>query len=239
MNRIIFIGDIHGRVGWKNIVKTIQTVHHIVFLGDYVDSYDYSPMECAANLLEIIDFKKKFPTKVTLLLGNHDYAYIDEHPGTSGYQVHYAAEYRRIFEENKDLFQLAWGYTHGNKYYLATHAGLNYSWYKEYMLNNEFLKSIHDQMDEKTLSNLKLHDNLNFLKDKRDIVWTVGYRRGGAQRPGPIWADFQELIENPYPGINQIIGHTPHGIIIYHTEDGVIHCVDGGGNDVLFITMNI
>ena len=70
---ILSIGDTHGRGIALQIAKdNIHKVDKIVFIGDYVDSFDISPVIILHNLKEIIEFKKQYPDKVVLLLGNHD-----------------------------------------------------------------------------------------------------------------------------------------------------------------------
>ena len=68
------IGDIHGRTSWKEMIKN-DKVEKWIFLGDYCDSFDISDEKIKENLIDIINFKKAFPDKVVLLLGNHDVMY--------------------------------------------------------------------------------------------------------------------------------------------------------------------
>ena len=75
--KILFIGDVHGRDGWIDIAnEALRNFRHVVFLGDYVDSFHLRPVIIKHNLEAIIGFKIQNPDKVTLLLGNHDWAYI-------------------------------------------------------------------------------------------------------------------------------------------------------------------
>ena len=127
------IGDIHGRDSWKELVQ--DNVINI-FVGDYFDPYvDYDdiPFEkCKENFLEIIEYKKQHPETI-LLIGNHDNAYL-HHPGDNNRYVHeYREEICKIFEDNKDLFQIA--YSIENKA-LVTHAGVSYVWYERFKYGN-------------------------------------------------------------------------------------------------------
>lgn len=62
------IGDIHGRVCWKELI--ISNAINI-FVGDYFSPYDDISFEdCKKNFLEIIEYKKEHPETV-LLYGNH------------------------------------------------------------------------------------------------------------------------------------------------------------------------
>ena len=49
---VIIIGDIHGTEYWKTIVKENKKSSEdiVIFLGDYVDSYDISPKKIYKNL---------------------------------------------------------------------------------------------------------------------------------------------------------------------------------------------
>ena len=128
------IGDIHGRDSWKELVQD-NAIN--IFVGDYFDPYvDYNdiPFEkCKANFLEIIEYKKKHP-KTILLIGNHDNAYLHAPYDNNRYVHEYKDEICKIFEENKDLFQIA--YSIENKA-LVTHAGVSYVWYERF--KNEVL----------------------------------------------------------------------------------------------------
>jgi len=232
MKHILFIGDIHGVPDWQELMPFgLYQCDEIVFLGDYIDSFHISPEDQLSNLQNIIEFAKKESDVVTLLLGNHDYALIHGYSSISGYQHGYASAYKELFENNKDLFSIAWGYTNEKgKYTLATHAGLQWKYWQNYVLRefekDKFLYKLTDGKND-----LPIHETLNFLKDKKDTIWTVGPRRGGFQTGSPIWADYNELITDPYPNINQIVGHTP-GITtrITSIEDGFLACIDLRGN---------
>jgi metallophosphoesterase superfamily enzyme len=42
--KTVFIGDVHGRDVWKNIIE-VEKPNRVVFIGDYFDSFDISPAE--------------------------------------------------------------------------------------------------------------------------------------------------------------------------------------------------
>lgn len=253
--KVLFVGDIHGRSDWITYVEeaVMRESTDAVFIGDYVDSFDHNGREIEQNLHRIISFKKKIDKRhikprqdrigrVYLLLGNHDYAYMLGKTATSGYNHNWAQTYHRIFEENWDLFDLAWGHEdeEGN-YTLATHAGITYDWWKNYVLNekydeHKFAKEILGEDWEKSY----MHEVLNVLKDKMGFLWKIGYERGGSGTPGPLWADFKELKADPYPGINQIVGHTGwHTPETFFTEDGkFLMKIDGWGKEVRRMILN-
>ena len=59
-NKVIGIGDTHGRVLWKDIVSKEKDADKIIFIGDYFDThYDISVDQQIENFKEILDFQKK------------------------------------------------------------------------------------------------------------------------------------------------------------------------------------
>lgn len=228
--KVLFVGDIHGRNDWEYMVKnSLLKFHKIVFLGDYVDSFDVNPVIILDNLKNIIEYKEKYPKEITLLLGNHDFAYIDQHCGTSGYNWRCAYDYRQLFLQKHNLFQVAWGYKNSdtNRYTLATHAGLTTTYY------NNYIKPKLDNPESalnKFLDGIKtkhLHKILNYMRNDQDL-WKVGAMRGGMGTPGPLWADYDELIKDNYKGINQVFGHTAENTICINNIDGdLLVKVDG------------
>lgn len=120
----IYIGDIHGRNTWKNIVNLHSDADNIVFIGDYFDSYDnISTDEQINNLKAILEYKKNCKGKVHLLVGNHDHHYLPSvgYSGTSGYQSFRADDIGEIFNNNIDSFSMA--VIIGNV--LCSHAGVS------------------------------------------------------------------------------------------------------------------
>jgi len=73
--KTVFIGDIHGRSIWKQIVEQ-EKPDRVIFVGDYFDSFDIPGIDQIHNFKEIIHFKKTSGIEVVLLVGNHDYHYM-------------------------------------------------------------------------------------------------------------------------------------------------------------------
>ncbi|MDD5649081.1 MAG: metallophosphoesterase [Candidatus Nanoarchaeia archaeon] len=238
-NKILFIGDIHGNNDWKDIAEEgLKRFYEIVFLGDYVDSFFIKPIDQIKNLKELIHFVKSKTAnpdnKITLLLGNHDYAYINGYSGISGYQHSLYIEYQKLFRENIDLFKIAWGHTNEitKKYTLATHAGLTRRFWNAFVLpiftEGNYLNEL---VESKKPEDLEIHETLNLLRDKGSLLWKVGSYRGGSGTPGPLWADYDELLEDAYDNINQIFGHTPKtAVTVDHFDDNFYACIDSYGN---------
>lgn len=198
--KTLSIGDIHGLSVWKKALLgecyDMDNFDKIIFVGDYVDSFHISPVEQLANLNSIIEFKKAFPEKIILLLGNHDVQYMHfPKYRCSGFQAAIYPELHRIFNDNKNLFQLS--YQIDNT--IWTHAGIHRGWY------NRYIKNIVENNPELTLS-----DILNDLYNKEDnCIFTVGIERGGMDRiSGPLWIDRSLLWKKPISNYTQIVGHT-------------------------------
>lgn len=73
-NTILVCGDIHGRKFWKKPCENIEPYDKVIFLGDYLDPYDFehiSVPQAIVNFEDILELKKNNMDKVVLLLGNH------------------------------------------------------------------------------------------------------------------------------------------------------------------------
>lgn len=210
--KVLFIGDIHGNDGWKMpAFDAVTRGIHIIFLGDYVDSFHEDPLFIIENLNEIVALKDKYPERVTLLLGNHDYAYMFGKTGISGFNSAMWNDYRNVFNTNWHHFELSWGIQGKDKYSLITHAGLT-QWFYEVLENeiNTEGTTMNKVLKDTKWKELPIHELINHFKDQSNIMWRVGPERGGIHRTGSIlWADKSELVRFNYPGINQIVGHTP------------------------------
>jgi 3',5'-cyclic AMP phosphodiesterase CpdA len=236
--KVIFIGDIHGSNEWEFLLSAVNEFDHIVFVGDYVDDFDAPNDVIMRNLQNIIRFKKKYPHKVHLLLGNHEYAYVFDKFNTAGYRTEFGVIIKSVLSENWHLFDVAWGITsnerfdvYGNPVYLlATHAGLTstyyYSWLKkEFASESSFLARF---IDPEEMIKSNVHNILNVLKDKIGMLWVLEKTRKGISETGsPIWVDSTVLKRDPLPGISQVVGHT-------HT-DYVENVRLADGHDIYFI----
>ena len=213
--KIFVMPDIHGITTWKEQVYNVLNTSEdqIIFLGDYVDSFVAKPYIIIQNLKDIIELKKQHSDRVTLLLGNHDYAYVFGKFSITGFDMHMWFEYRHLINSNWDLFDLAWGYQGKERYTLLTHAGLTDTFYDELVAHiNNPENVLHDVLvleNEKSWKDMPLHEFLNYFKDSVSLMWHISfYRRGDNYTGSILWADKRELYVDRYPGIDQIVGHT-------------------------------
>lgn len=221
---MIVIPDIHGRSFWRYAADEFAGREHIVFLGDYLDPY---PDEGISNeaafgqLQDIVKLKEEHPDDITLLLGNHDLHYI--HAGATGsrFDAVHASRNRRVFEQDSDLFQMAFEAEIGNRKYLFTHAGILQGW----MQANGYLFGAIEPKD--------LVNYLNaiwWMKDTRHILLEalsdVSYARWGTSRYGSmVWADVTEHSADhvEIPGYYQVFGHT---IVLEPVITPCFACID-------------
>jgi predicted phosphodiesterase len=121
--KTLFLGDTHGRSLWKLIME-LEKPDKVIFIGDYFDSDDISTVEQIHNFKEIIEYKKSSGKEVVLLIGNHDYQYmdVDDEGSYSGYQPgEKAIQIKQILKENIEHLQMA----HIHEDWLCTHAGVS------------------------------------------------------------------------------------------------------------------
>ena len=215
--KLLVIPDVHGLTNWHQqcVDAIISRDTHIVFLGDYVDTHneDINPYDILINLEDIIEFKKRYPQQVTLLLGNHDLAYVFSKTYTTGFESYMWKIYYDIFNLNWNLFDLAWGFQGENKYTLLTHAGLTQPFYDNVVESITTPGSLMNQIlcgeGDEDWHLLPLHELLNYFKDNIELLWQIGKVRKGLDLTGSIvWADKSELSAYNYPGIDQMVGHT-------------------------------
>lgn len=194
--KTIAIGDLHGHDTWKQIVDKHPDANRIIFIGDYVDSFDIPGLEQADNLRKIIEFKETSDKDVILLIGNHDHHYWPGvgYTGTSGYQPAMKATFEYEFETYKDLFQMCFL----DQDYIYSHAGITKEW-----LSYNDIDSANPVMMIETINGLFKHEPHIFSFYPED---TSCY--GDHIRQSPIWVRPASLYRNGIDNL-QIVGHTP------------------------------
>lgn len=219
--KIISLGDIHGSNRWKfllfgtftptkEVIKIVmQTIDLVIFVGDYVDSYD-EDLPITDNLKEIIEFKKGYEDKVILLWGNHDVFYYTLNFGrdnVTGYREEMIHDLNQIFRQNYRYFQMAYQ----QKNYLWTHAGVQRSWWEKYVRpkvkgkkESRFFKYLNGNENVADILNLmwEFQDDDIFMSGKRSTFSSE------SKVGGPLWASRGEIIEKPLFGLHQNIGHS-------------------------------
>lgn len=271
--KVLTLGDVHGRDRWmfhthgspyefnhwmtmiENGVPADDTefwkempyiqYDKIVFVGDYVDSFNATNVTILDNLNKILFFKKALPDKVVLLLGNHDIQYFIPNEICSGYRAEMKPDLYQLFTDNKELFKIA----HLEKdntgiKYLWTHAGVTSGWLKDTIrdTNNPRyrLYEITKDLDPDDLENF-----INTIFELRvDNIFNVDAHSGGFSIwAGPLWVRPHILNDFPLEGVNQIVGHTPQktvkDIICGNVTHYLVDCLFDDCEDVLVLDIEI
>ena len=210
---IMIIPDVHGRTFWREPVYDAlkNTQAKIIFLGDYLDlywdefheEYDAAKIKAISNLKEIIELKKQFPDRITLLLGNHDCTYAIS-TSICECRTDYAHfdEIRQLFVDNKNLFQLADETFINGRHFIFSHAGIN----KKYVA-----LCFGDTANE---DNVVRCFNDAYKSNNLDVLMSLGLfsrYRGylGATFGSLVWADAREWDGKKNIGFGfGIVGHT-------------------------------
>lgn len=222
MKRIMVIPDVHGRVFWKEPVKKfIDLVDRVIFLGDYLDSYedeDGIADDIFENMMEIIKLKQDNMDKVVLLKGNHDQHYASERfeELSGGTRMDYQNwnKYHQAFTKHKELFQIAQLELINGVPYVFSHAGLTLYWLKKV---NDNVWNLFD--NKISVADPEIIQRINLLDDDgrgQDMLAVIGrYRTLIGEKTGSVlWADIEEHAIPTAPkayGLNkvfQIFGHS-------------------------------
>ena len=197
MSKVLVLPDIHGRNFWKEPCKNIDDYEKVIFLGDYLDPYDFDGIsieDAIDNFKDILLFAKKNTDKVVLLLGNHDMPYFSEtYFGFSWYHSRHSKlrhdEIKKIFKENEEKFKIA----HVENDVLFTHAGCTSGW----------LRTEVDEKYDVDIDMDKLHELCNdingFIKTTDGLLklYKIGFERGGRDRYAScIWVHWTEMFED-------------------------------------------
>lgn len=199
--RLIALGDTHGRLNWKEIVaKELESSDKIVFIGDYFDTHDdISPEQQLSNFNEIVTYKRDNMDKVVMLIGNHDYHYMDlVSDNYSGYQRGYAKSFNEAIETAlaDGLMQMC--YTHAH--FVFTHAGVTRTW----CTNNGLDINLRGLELEKAINNL-------FIKNRIHFSFQMGgnfSQSGNDITQPPIWVRPESLLSDMLDDIICVVGHT-------------------------------
>jgi 3',5'-cyclic AMP phosphodiesterase CpdA len=213
--RVLCIYDIHQNLDWATAILDLEkgNYDHIIFGGDYFDSFWEPPkVESVQNVAQFIleVFEGKIYGPATLLLGNHDLAYLEAWRATSqfrnprfmfnactGYSNNKASRINRVFKwehwKKFKLFAVANGW-------LLTHAGLRHNNFRPFLSPEKSLNVLEQEFNEA----------INHVNAFPHHLFACGAEsRGQAAFGGPLWCRPNEFEDElPYP---QIFGHTHAG----------------------------
>jgi hypothetical protein len=200
MNRTLVIPDIHEKMEHLNTILTrYSDITKKVFLGDWLDSYDYhaDPMDHLKVLYELLD-----DPNFDMVAGNHDLQYLFpkvQALGCSGWReingrilnATLKPEHRRKMEKLH-----IWVDTEGPSW-LLSHAGFHPKHAVHPVLGAT--RDHINQISSEAIGALR--------RGEMSRLVAAGRLRGGREDVGGVtWLDWNEF--QVVRGINQIVGHT-------------------------------
>jgi hypothetical protein len=195
INKVVCVGDTHGRDDWKLISLFENNFDKFIFIGDYFDSKDFDATTQIENFKEILKFKEQNPDKVILLLGNHDFHYLKGAGETySGFQQFAALDINEVLQPafSRGLLQVCYVYDE----YIFSHAGLTNTWC---------------EINEIDLYNIEESVNMKFMEEMEAFRFEMGEnldRSGDDVTQSPLWVRIPSLLKDKVDGFNYVIGHS-------------------------------
>jgi predicted phosphodiesterase len=200
--KVLIVPDVHGRLFWRKAKELVKEYKQIVFLGDYLDPYPVegiTPREAFSEFKDIIEFKKAYPKKVTLLLGNHDlHYYFTDFISSTRKNYLDLDEYHKFFVDNRELFTCFKVINSYKNKWVLSHAGISIPW-----------------LNQNNLSLTKLFKT-PLIELKSALEQVCSWRGGYDNYSSPVWLDIHEAVDdNMLLGCNvtQIVGHNQVGNI--------------------------
>ena len=199
----LVVGDLHGKVEIAEEVLGDKGTNKIIFIGDYLDSFDRR-VEDQIKLLDLVlDACESNPETVYALLGNHELSYMDATQRCSGWKLTTQFSVDERLARMQKVLVPAVQHDAG---WLLTHAGVSKQW----------------------ASRFKGPPEEAVQTCTEDELFVVGRSRGGvANCGGPLWCDYYDEFL-PIPGLRQIFGHTARTESVpgIRTDDGENYCID-------------
>ena len=87
--KILAVGDIHTK-DWivDEVEKLVGKYDRVVFVGDYADDFGNDGLESLGTWAKLYKLEQTHPDKVKLVLGNHDFIYVNKTPSLqTGYNA--------------------------------------------------------------------------------------------------------------------------------------------------------
>lgn len=209
--KILVLGDIHGRLIWKDIIKK-ENPDRVIFLGDYVSTHEgISASQQISNLKDILQYKEDNPDKVILLRGNHDTQFLGYYwAECSGfdpkvYHYMYQSEFRERF-----LSLTQWIYRIPDTNIVCSHAGISDAFLKN--VEKHLVSSGSLQYDDDIIDQEVVVDLINTIEPCELFGFTPcklsDYSGDSATQPC-TWIRPGALSYHSPKNIVHVVGHTP------------------------------
>lgn len=209
--KTLVLGDIHGHDSWEYIVsRECNNVDRIIFLGDYFDSFTIDPKSQLVNFKKILDFKNDCKKEVVLLLGNHDWHYINNNERYSGKNEWTAINSSKLLLDCFDdrIFNLC--FIDNN--IVFSHAGISNTWLNKWC-DGDVINCNLDFI------------NYNALDFTYGSKWNV---YGDCKESGPLWIRPYSLLHDWSEKIKyQVVGHTHNdSLTVYDNKLYICDCIE-------------
>jgi len=204
MSKILVIGDVHNKtlIAENYISKWDERV---IFLGDFFDDFYDTP----ADAIKTAEWLKESLTHSNRihLMGNHDFHYmmpIESNMYCSGYTPEKHKAVKQILN-NEDWNKIKYFHSENNCWF--SHAGITGNWFS-HPIHGTTKDTIESVVAQGIL------DITNRIYDGAGIKAFYAadrYRGGRFEKGGLLWNDWRN--SDFFPGITQIIGHTPRDYV--------------------------
>ena len=200
----LVVGDIHGHIEPFKSIYEKEDPDDVIILGDYFDSFHGTDKEIIDCFKEILDMQKKHDKgEFILIIGNHDFHYIDLSESYSGKRQSYALAVSIILDKCIENKQMQYVYVDKINKTVYSHAGITNKWLDA---NRLFICDLNDLNDID-------HRKYRFTFKGDETGYETGY--GDGPYASPIWVRPNTLVHDMYKDLSeytwiQIVGHT-HG----------------------------
>lgn len=196
MKTRLVLGDIHGHQETFVDIYNKHKPDEVILLGDYCDSYSRSTAEVILAFQVLLEYRQNHIEKYgggtfKMLLGNHDFHYIDYHEEYSGYKAStWTGMHQTLVDSlNDGVLQIA--YIDEINKTIYSHAGISKTWLEKVCKGSDI-----------------------FYINKFNLDWLRFNYLGGFDCYGNtktsscIWIRPMALLGDMVEGYTQIVGHT-------------------------------
>lgn len=238
--RHLIVPDVHGRGFWRESVYSVLDANpdiKIIFLGDYLDPYQYEGVTRADAIRvfdEIINLKKNNDDRISLLVGNHDLHYIQNHRDGSRMDKSNKYHIMSMFRDNIRMFDCCLCDTVGDKNVIFSHAGFTKGWILDHIdelcptLVAKYKDKRYDLYKAITFDFVKSIDWNSVLLGRFGAIFSdCSYYRGGSESNSSfLWTDIREmLMQGEFIDAVQVFGHSQQKADPVNYKD-FIYCLD-------------
>ena len=206
MNKVLILGDLHGRDIWKKIVEK-ENPDKVIFLGDYScprEVHYEDPTDLCGFIYELLEYKDNNKDKVILLRGNHDLAAIGYYWADCSPRDHPKVEEYMRTKDVKDWFlkNTQWVYIIPGTNIVCSHAGISR------LFLEECIRRCNSEQDP-TIEQIS---KINSLVPSELFGFTpckMSDYNGISPTQPCTWIRPQTLLDYGIKDIIYVVGHTP------------------------------